>query len=138
MNIKHGHAAHSGPSREWNTWRSMKGRCLNPKDPAFDRYGGRGITVCQRWQDSFMVFLQDMGPRPLGTSIDRIDCNGNYEPGNCRWATSLEQNQNLRPWVTCKRGHVFTIESAYIRPSDGRRRCRLCIKIYKEKYAKAS
>lgn len=71
-------------------------RCCNPKDRKYDLYGGRGITVCSRWRWSFKNFVDDMGEKPEGYSLDRIDTNGNYEPSNCRWASYVTQNNNRR------------------------------------------
>ena len=80
----------------FGTWRSMLERCSNPRLKVYRIYGARGISVCQRWRHSFANFLADMGNRPSGTSLDRIDVNGNYEPSNCRWATSKQQQRNRR------------------------------------------
>ena len=90
----HGLTSNGKRSPEYRSWEAMKRRCSNPKVTGFKRYGGRGIRVCSRWH-SFENFLADMGPRPEGTTLDRFpDNDGNYEPGNVRWATRSEQGNN--------------------------------------------
>ena len=93
----HGHAPRNGKtSPTYVSWYCMIQRCTNKNLVQFDDYGGRGIAVCARWKD-FRNFLADMGDRPAGKSLDRFPNNdGNYEPNNCRWATSSEQNKNRR------------------------------------------
>lgn len=90
----HGHSANGKLTSEYNSWRNMRDRCFHPNSEKFPHYGGRGITVCERWAKSFENFLADMGPAPKGHTIDRKDVNGNYEPDNCKWSTQKEQMRN--------------------------------------------
>jgi len=102
-NVTHGHARKHGlRSLTHRIWTHMKQRCLNPNTTKFKNYGGRGVSVCHRWL-TFENFLADMGECPKGLTIDRYpDNNGNYEPGNCRWATDQQQRENRRDTVLIK------------------------------------
>lgn len=90
---KHGLSKH----HLYKTWLNMKDRCRNPKNPYYHNYGGRGITVCAEWDESFVAFLRDVGERPSPAhTLDRKDNNGNYEPHNVRWVTKKQQAHNMR------------------------------------------
>lgn len=97
-------------SPEWNSWIAMKSRCLNPDILDYHNYGGRGISICQRWLDSFQNFYADMGPSE-GLTIERIDVNGNYEPSNCTWIPRGEQSRNKR---TTRRITAFGEEKLFV------------------------
>lgn len=90
---KHGAARSSHRTPTYRSWESMIRRVSSPEYKGFHRYGGRGISVCNRWRD-YGLFLKDMGERPNGTSLDRINPDGNYEPNNCRWADAMTQRHN--------------------------------------------
>ena len=95
MKITHGQSRRGQKTSEYAIWHSMVHRCTNPANPAWSNYGGRGITVCERWR-SFENFYEDVGRRPDGLTLDRIDNSKGYEPGNTRWATQREQMRNMR------------------------------------------
>lgn len=125
---KHGHSLKSGSSPTYNSWRSMKTRCLNPNHSSYRDYGGKGIRVCDRWL-VFANFLEDMGERPEGMTLDRWpDGKGNYEPGNCRWATLSQQQDVNRNTDTCRAGHDLTLPRALTG-----RNCRVCMKTRRDK-----
>jgi len=122
------HGAHGTPT--YATWSSMIQRCSNPRDSHWQYYGGRGITVCDRWRTSFADFLADMGPKPAGYSIERADVDGNYEPSNCTWIPMADQSKNRRVATHCRRGlHLMTGSNLmWSKKSNGRvcRTCRAC------------
>jgi hypothetical protein len=104
----------------YGIWLDMKKRCFNPKYKQYKDYGGRGIEVCERWlgKDGFINFLNDMGKRPEGLTLDRYpNGNGNYEPSNCRWATRIQQNLNRRSWAKSKIRGITIRENGKYRAS---------------------
>lgn len=113
----------------YRSWRAMLNRCTNPNFIGYAQYGGRGITVCDRWRE-FAAFLADMGERPEGMTLDRIDVDGPYRPDNCRWATISQQNANKRRATECPNGHPYVDGSYQLRvdPKSGNavRKCLTC------------
>jgi hypothetical protein len=116
VNTKHGKTG----TPTYTSWESMRGRCNNPNDDNYNSYGGRGIKVCAEWDD-FNKFESDLGSRPEGTSLDRINPDGDYEPSNCRWATTKEQNRNQRRtlFVTFRGETVRLADLAELFPEIG-------------------
>src|ERR1700722_1457131 len=114
----HGHNIKHRVSSEYSTWVSMKSRCNNPNSTSYKLYGEKGVSVCKQWNDSFQCFFNDMGPKPTKNhSIDRYpDKNGNYEPGNCRWATDKEQNRNRSntKWITYNNKQILIPDLAVL------------------------
>lgn len=112
---------------EYDIWAAMIQRTTNPSNQRYADYGGRGIGVCDRWR-KFENFLADMGPRPAGMSLDRVDNDSRYSPENCKWASAVEQRRNRRPQrrrPTCKAGHDYTPDNTRT-DGDGTRHCRAC------------
>lgn len=110
------------------TWHMMKTRCYNRNHVSYEYYGARGVTVCPRWRLDFWAFVKDMGDRPEGRTLDRIDRDGSYGPLNCQWATPSEQARNRKRRhmrTACMQGHPFDEENTYQR-SDGTRACKTC------------
>lgn len=126
--LRHGHAQ-GKRSPTYISWESMIARCTNPNRPSWPRYGGRGIKVCERWRN-FENFLDDMGERPSGTTLDRVDPDGDYEIGNCRWAgMEIQARDHGRSTVAgmCRKGlHDITQPGSTILDSRGAKRCREC------------
>lgn len=112
---------------EYQAWISIKARCYNPNSRNYKNYGGRGISMCSEWDADFMAFYEHIGPRPSDRhSIDRIDVNGHYEPGNVRWTTWDVQAVNKRPRTVCRNGLHEMTEANTLGPGYGHHRCRAC------------
>lgn len=108
-------ARHKDFKREYRSWNGMKQRCYNTNNPAYPSYGGRGIIVCEEWKKSFESFLDHIGPKPSKEySLDRIDNNGNYEPGNVKWSTPIQQSFNRRSSVRSNNETKFIRTTFYL------------------------
>lgn len=116
--------------RAYGRWYRMVDRCINPANPHWARYGGRGIVVCEKWLTSFDAYYADTGDAPTGMSLDRVDNDGPYAPANVRWATARQQRANQerdpgRSKTHCSQGHEFTPENTHV-DARGWRSCRAC------------
>src|SRR5207253_5832933 len=125
--LGHHHSLGYKVTATYHSWRSMIQRCTNPKRQNYKWYGARGVSVCERWRDSFDAFLGDMGERPKGKSLDRFpDKNGNYEPGNCRWASQSEQRRNSRAFCGIgPRWSDGSVHCSAIIPTHNADKCRV-------------
>lgn len=119
---------------EYHIWLEMRSRCLSPSDSAYENYGGRGITICPEWLEQFGAFLEHIGRRPSAAhSVDRINNDGNYEPGNVRWATRVQQAQNRRPRrLGTKRVHGAAQSSRFVGVYFSQRNGKWCAVIHKK------
>ena len=117
---KHGHAINDQRTREYNSWAMMRNRCESKNSTSWKNYGHKGVTVTDRWkgESGFQHFLLDMGPRPEGKSLDRLDVEGNYEKSNCRWSTPLEQ---VQPYWNGKKHHRGSIRFLKKREAEEKR-----------------
>lgn len=131
-NYSHGQASSSNMTKEYMIWSQMKSRCLRPTHKQFNEYGGRGISVCKEWIESFNAFYRDMGPKPEGFSIERINNDGNYEPSNCKWTDRRSQNTNKRDYKNNKCG----VKGIYLRNRGSRSYWAVGITFNKVRYSK--